>query len=196
MSAYVDSENGRYGIVRDMISAQDAVNKRESKLLHQLTSRQTIGIKGAVVSVAEMKRQLALPDGHVELDADAVCGCIGVADWSAHGDQAGFIRDHFAVTYHEMDGHRHIHGANLGVSAEAYERAGGFQPLACSEDVALVEALQASGARIAWSAAPRVTTSARADARARGGFGDTLLAVIAAGLAATAVATTVQPAID
>ncbi|HUD32119.1 MAG TPA: glycosyltransferase family 2 protein, partial [Variovorax sp.] len=85
-----------------------------------------------------------------------------------------------------------IHGANLGVSAEAYERVGGFRPLACSEDVALVEALQASGARIAWSAAPRVTTSARADARARGGFGDTLLAVIAAGLAATAVTVAVQ----
>jgi len=32
-----------------------------------------------------------------------------------------------------------------------------------------------------------VSTSARADARARGGFGDTLLAVIAAGLAAAAV---------
>ncbi len=162
---------------------------------------------GASALLARGARWLAFTDAdtrvapdwlvrQLELDADAVCGCIGVADWSAHGDQAGFIRDHFAVTYHEMDGHRHIHGANLGVSAEAYERAGGFQPLACREDVALVEALQASGARIAWSAAPRVTTSARADARARGGFGDTLLAVIAAGLAATAVATTVQPAID
>jgi thymidine phosphorylase len=75
-----------------------------------------------------------------------------------------------------------VHGANLGVSAEAYLRAGGFQALACSEDVALVEALKASGARIAWSAAPRVTTSARTNARARGGFGDTLLAVVAAAL--------------
>ena len=58
--------------------------------------------------------------------------------------------------------------------AQAYQRAGGFEPLACSEDVALVEALQRSGATIAWSAAPRVMTSARTDARARGGFGDTL----------------------
>ena len=41
-------------------------------------------------------------------------------------------------------------------------------------------ALQASGARIAWSAAPRVTTSARRDAKARGGFGDTLLQVVGA----------------
>ena len=117
----------------------------------------------------------------LELEADAVCGSIGIDDWSMHGEQANNIQIHFARTYHDVDGHRHIHGANLGVSTEAYLRAGGFRPLACSEDVALVEALQACGARIAWSAAPRVSTSARADARARGGFGDTLLAVIAAG---------------
>lgn len=120
----------------------------------------------------------------LELGADAVCGSIGVDDWSVHGHHAESLRAHFARTYTDADGHRHIHGANLGVSAAAYVRAGGFRALACSEDVALVEALQASGARIAWSAAPRVSTSARADARARGGFGDTLLAVIAAGIAA------------
>lgn len=70
-SAYVDRENHRYGVVRDMISAQDEINKRRSKLLHQLNSRQTIGVKGAVDSVAEMKRQLALPDGHVALNIEA-----------------------------------------------------------------------------------------------------------------------------
>ncbi|CAN5920694.1 glycosyltransferase [soil metagenome] len=113
-------------------------------------------------------------------EADAVCGSIGIDDWSAHGQHSEFIREHFARTYTDADGHRHIHGANLGVSAEAYRRVGGFMPLACSEDVALVEALQAAGANIAWSAAPRVSTSARRNAKARGGFGDTLLAVIAA----------------
>lgn len=130
----------------------------------------------------------------LELGADAVCGSIGVDDWSVHGRHAGAIREHFARTYHDVDGHRHIHGANLGVSTVAYLRAGGFPSLACSEDVALVEALQASGARIAWSAAPRVSTSARADARARGGFGDTLLAVIAAGIAVTAATAVVAVA--
>ena len=96
------------------------------------------------------------------------------------GVAAGALREHFARTYTDCDGHRHIHGANFGVCARAYLRAGGFAPLACSEDVALVAALQASGARIAWSAAPRVTTSARRDAKARGGFGDTLLQVVGA----------------
>lgn len=67
-----------------------------------------------------------------------------------------------------------MHGANLGVSATAYRRAGGFKALASSEDVALVEALRNTGARIAWSAMPRVETSARQSFRAPLGFGATL----------------------
>lgn len=130
----------------------------------------------SIVSPDWLAAQLAL-------QADAVCGPVSVDDWSAHGACSEFLRAHFKRTYTDADGHRHIHGANLGVSADAYRRAGGFRPLACSEDVALVEALQSCGARIAWSAAPRVVTSARTDARARGGFGDTLLAVVAASLA-------------
>lgn len=116
----------------------------------------------------------------LSLGADAVCGSVGVSDWSAHASHEDFLREHFARTYQDADGHRHIHGANLGVSTEAYRRAGGFPALACSEDVALVTALIECGAHIAWSAAPRVNTSARTDARARGGFGDTLLAVVQA----------------
>lgn len=115
----------------------------------------------------------------LSLAADAVCGSIACDDWSPHGEQAAQLCEHFARTYNDAEGHCHIHGANLGVSARAYVRAGGFLPLACGEDVALVEALQRTGARIARSALPRVVTSTRRDARARGGFGDTLLAVLA-----------------
>jgi glycosyltransferase involved in cell wall biosynthesis len=122
------------------------------------------------VSPGWLKAQLSL-------DADAVCGSICVDDWTAHSPD---VRDYFRRTYMDADGHRHVHGANLGVSAQAYLRAGGFAPLACSEDVALVEQLEATGARIVWSAAPRVVTSARRAARARGGFGDTLCAWAAA----------------
>jgi hypothetical protein len=63
------------------------------------------------------------------------------------------------------------------VSAEAYVRVGGFAPVEHNEDVALVEALIANGASIAWSAAPRVVTSARTDFRALKGFGATLVDV-------------------
>jgi glycosyltransferase involved in cell wall biosynthesis len=124
------------------------------------------------VSASWLVEQLAL-------DADAVCGCIGIQDWSAHGLHAGWLRAHFLRTYSDVDGHRHIHGANLGVSAVAYRRAGGFRHLACNEDVELVRALERSGARIAWSAKPRVVTSARREGRAKGGFADALVTAIA-----------------
>ena len=105
------------------------------------------------------------------LGTDAVCGTVTVDDWSEH-DRA--IRERHLATYQDRDGHRHVHGANLGVSAPAYRRAGGFPPLVCHEDVALVRALQAIGATIAWSAALRVVTSARRKWRAPGGFSATL----------------------
>lgn len=108
------------------------------------------------------------------LDADVVCGTVAVDDWGRYGDA---MRTHFEQTYHDRDGHRHIHGANLGMSADAYRSVGGFEALANSEDVAIVAALQTSGARIAWSAAPRVVTSARLDYRATAGFGFTLSSV-------------------
>jgi hypothetical protein len=72
-SMYVDEDdNTRHGVVKDFLDPQDEVNKRRSKLLHQLNSRQTWGPKGAVKSVAAMKRELAKPDGHVEIDAEAI----------------------------------------------------------------------------------------------------------------------------
>jgi len=108
------------------------------------------------------------------LDADVVCGSVAVDDWTPHAALASLVHCHFSASYQDRDGHRHIHGANLGVSAAAYQAAGGFANVTCHEDVLLVQALEKMGARFAWSAQPRVTTSARIDARARGGFGDTL----------------------
>jgi len=106
--------------------------------------------------------------------AEVVCGTVAVVDWQDYGER---MRSHFARSYTDCDGHQHIHGANLGVCAHAYQRAGGFAPLQSSEDVALVNALIASGAKVAWSAAPRVVTSARRNFRAPDGFGATLLRV-------------------
>lgn len=71
-SAYTGRDNERYGILRDMFDPQDEINKRRSKALHSINSRQTWGPKGAVDSVAAMKRELAKPDGHVEVNDEAV----------------------------------------------------------------------------------------------------------------------------
>ncbi|BAP45064.1 glycosyltransferase [Pseudomonas sp. 21LCFQ02] len=106
------------------------------------------------------------------LQADAVCGTVTLGQWSEGYCEAARIEYH--RRYQHREGHRHVHGANLGVSAQAYQRAGGFPALACHEDVHLVRELELSGARIAWSCRPRVTTSARLDPRAQGGFGDYL----------------------
>lgn len=125
-----------------------------------------------VVSSNWLSQQLALK-------SDAVCGTVEVIDWSPHGGDALFLSRHFAQSYRDEDDHRHVHGANLGVSAEAYVRAGGFESLACSEDVAFVASLERSGAKICWSSKPRVRTSARKFARAPGGFADALLQAVA-----------------
>lgn len=114
----------------------------------------------------------------IALGADAVCGSVAVDDWTQHPEH---VRELYQSMYVDAEGHRHIHGANFGVSSQAYLRAGGFAPLVVSEDVALVQALIAAGARIAWSALPRVSTSARIDARARDGFGDYLLSLAQSG---------------
>ena len=95
-------------------------------------------------------------------------------DWL---DYPSTVRQAFARRELARDGHRHIHGANLGVSAAAYQGVGGFPQLVTGEDVALVQALQRSGATIAWRARPVVTTSARRSARAPHGFSGFLRAL-------------------
>jgi len=99
--------------------------------------------------------------------SDAVCGTVGVDDWQGHSDQ---VVHAFTAHYQDRDGHRHIHGANLGVSAAAYRRAGGFAARTAHEDVGLVQALVAQQARIAWVRDPHVLTSARSVGRAPEGF--------------------------
>ena len=106
--------------------------------------------------------------------ADAFCGVVEVRDWL---DYPAAVHQAFAGRELARDGHRHIHGANLGVSAAAYQGVGGFPPLVTGEDVALVQALQRSGATIAWRARPVVTTSARRSARAPQGFSGFLRAL-------------------
>ncbi|QEI07468.1 glycosyltransferase [Pigmentiphaga aceris] len=137
---------------------------------------------GAELMVARGARWLAFTDAdslvapdwlvmQLSLEADLVCGCVEVQDWSEHSDA---VRERYLSRYVHADGHHHIHGANLGIAVDTYRAAGGFPPLVSGEDVALVDASLAVGARVAWSVAPRVYTSARRRARAPGGFSDYL----------------------
>lgn len=98
---------------------------------------------------------------------DAFCGLVDIASTSRDGRR---LRRAFRKGQPWGDDHGRIHGANLGVSARAYRAAGGFAPLRCGEDVALVSRLQCLGANVRWAGAPVVMTSARLVGRATGGF--------------------------
>lgn len=67
-SPLIDHAGERYGIVRDMIPIQKAVNQRSSKLLHMLNTRQTMAEEGAVEDVDEMKSELHKASGHVKVN--------------------------------------------------------------------------------------------------------------------------------
>lgn len=66
-SAYIDRENRRYGVVRRMISPQDEINKRKSKSLHLLNSKQVVYEEGAVEDLERMRQEVARPDGAIKV---------------------------------------------------------------------------------------------------------------------------------
>ncbi|PVY96720.1 glycosyltransferase [Actinomycetospora cinnamomea] len=105
-----------------------------------------------------------------EAGADAWVGTVEVEDWSG---LAGPVRARYGDLYADGtvgDGHRHVHGANLGVAAPAYRAVGGFPPLDTGEDVTLVRRLDDDGRRVVRDRAHPVRTSARTVGRAPAGF--------------------------
>ena len=72
-SAYVDKDNDRFGLVQDMISLQDMVNKGHSKYMHIVNSNQTWGNEQGP-NANEAKKQGRMPDGHFELSGSAKFG--------------------------------------------------------------------------------------------------------------------------
>jgi hypothetical protein len=64
-SANVDHDGDRYGFVRDLKSANDEINQRRSKGLHELNTRRIIAEEGAFQDVEKARREAARPDGMV-----------------------------------------------------------------------------------------------------------------------------------
>ena len=66
-SAQVDHEGDRYGFPRNLQSAQDEVNQRRSKGLHELNNRRIMATKAAVAdgNVEALRREAARADGIV-----------------------------------------------------------------------------------------------------------------------------------
>lgn len=181
----LENEPGHVVVAIDACSDDTEVIARACGADVVIVDAKKVGIAraaGAAFAIDRGARWLAFTDAdtivaedwlvqQLRCNADAVCGVISINDWTGHSDA---VRQDFVNTYCDADGHRHIHGANLSVSAQAYVRVGGFAPLDSDEDVTFVRALVAAGCHVAWSAAPRVVTSARMDSRAHKGFGATL----------------------
>jgi glycosyltransferase involved in cell wall biosynthesis len=104
---------------------------------------------------------------HAAAGWTAVAGTVRITDWSDHSEH---VRRSWESEYDDQDHHSHVHGANLGVRADAYRRVGGMPSVAMSEDVAMVAALEEAGERVYRAGDLPVATSARRGGRTRGGF--------------------------
>jgi hypothetical protein len=129
----------------------------------------------SVVPHAWLTEQLRLANA----GAAAVAGSIQVGDWDGYPARVveRFLR--FYEPPGSGDAHTHVHGANLGVRADAYLEVGGFEPIATGEDHALWTALQRAARPRVSSRRLAVQTSARRHARAPRGFSDFLAALAA-----------------
>jgi hypothetical protein len=63
ISLYVDRDNNRYGEVQAMLSPQDEINKRRSKSLHLINTRQVRVSPNVAQDPNEVRKELARPDG-------------------------------------------------------------------------------------------------------------------------------------
>jgi cellulose synthase/poly-beta-1,6-N-acetylglucosamine synthase-like glycosyltransferase len=93
-------------------------------------------------------------------------------------DLSPAARARWQAGHHLRDGHPHVHGANLGIRADAYLALGGWAPLAAGEDADLARRAAAAGwLPISRTAAIPVVTSARRAGRAPRGFSSYLRAL-------------------
>jgi len=106
--------------------------------------------------------------------ATGAAAVAGVVRLDPHCDPT--LARRFRSTYrlHPDGSHPHVHGANLGVRADAYLDVGGWDALATGEDNALWIRLKRSGWPTVSSVDVWVTTSARRVGRAPSGFASDL----------------------
>lgn len=113
--------------------------------------------------------------GMAEQGIVAAAGIVDVDNFEDHGPE---VPERFRHSYQiYADGtHPHVHGANLGVRADAYLGVGGWADLATAEDHDLwARVVEAQYPRLS-RASLRVSTSGRRVGRAPAGFADALAA--------------------
>ncbi|AZZ80314.1 MULTISPECIES: glycosyltransferase [Gordonia] len=107
---------------------------------------------------------------HVEAADSGADAFVGIVTPDGFDGWPRGIGSMFDARYDARPGHRHVHGANLGIRATAYAAAGGFRELDAHEDVDLVRRLEDSAVPIVWGADAPVRTSTRRIGRTVDGF--------------------------
>ena len=74
MSMKIDRQGNKYGAVKGLIDIQDEINKRRSKSLHLLNTKQTYSKEGHLKDINRFKREANKPNGHLEFPANGQFG--------------------------------------------------------------------------------------------------------------------------
>jgi len=122
-----------------------------------------------VVPATWLEDQLRLAEQGVA----AVAGIVSVDSFAEHPPHVP-IRWSSLYDGPAHEPHPHIHGANLGVRADAYIAVGGWTARGSGEDQHLWRAIVRAGYRTASPRRLVVRTSGRSASRVRGGFADSL----------------------
>lgn len=112
----------------------------------------------------------------LRLAEQGLCGVAGIVRVSSvEGQDAAVMHEVLADYTINLNGtHPHVHGANLGIRADAYIDVGGWSDLTVAEDHCLWRRVRAHGWPTIAAVSSVVFTSGRLHGRAIGGFADTL----------------------
>lgn len=69
-SGNVDQDGDRYGFIRNLKSAQDAINARQSKMQHILASKRLLIRQGSVKDIEQVRKEWSRPDGVIQVPGD------------------------------------------------------------------------------------------------------------------------------
>ena len=113
---------------------------------------------------------------HLRIAQRGFAAVAGIVDVDCFAEHLPIVESRFRHTYpiHGDGTHPHVHGANLGIRADAYLRAGGWSPLPTAEDHDLWARLRSCAGQHLSDARLKVLTSGRRVGRAPLGFADAL----------------------
>ncbi|WP_344223665.1 glycosyltransferase family A protein [Kocuria atrinae] len=123
--------------------------------------------------IASTDADTAVPQNWLSYQVERSLAGVDAVLGTVEPDPADCPEQVFRLWHLEHDlteGHPYIHAANMGVRAGAFQAAGGFPNVECSEDEAVVGALRAHGARVESTDRIRAITSGRLRGRAALGF--------------------------